>query len=165
MALEPAITDLDHLKAHPAIAKLVGWNSAAVEGAKFDRDEISIYVDRSLIRETCVLLRDDRDCPFNYLADITCVDWFPSEPRFEVVYHLLSISKKERVRLKVRLEGSSPALDSVTQVWPAANYFEREVYDLFGVRFAGHPYLRRILMPEDWEGHPLRKDYPVEGYR
>ncbi len=165
MPLQPAIIDLEQLKNHPAVAKLVAWNPAAVEGAKFDRDEMSIYVERSSIRDACVLLRDDTDCPFNYLADITCVDWFPSEPRFEVVYHLLSISKKERVRLKVRLDGSSPALDSVTLVWPAANYFEREVFDLFGVRFAGHPYLRRLLMPEDWEGHPLRKDYPVEGYR
>jgi NADH-quinone oxidoreductase subunit C len=165
MPLQPAITDLEQLKNHPAVAKLVAWNPAAVEGAKFDRDEMSIYVERSSIRDACVLLRDDTDCPFNYLADITCVDWFPSEPRFEVVYHLLSISKKERVRLKVRLDGSSPALDSVTLVWPAANYFEREVFDLFGVRFAGHPYLRRLLMPEDSEGHPLRKDYPVEGYR
>ena len=165
MPLQPAITDLEQLKNHPAVAKLVAWNPAAVEGAKFDRDEMSIYVERSCIRDAGILLRDDADCPFNYLADITCVDWFPSEPRFEVVYHLLSITKKERVRLKVRLDGSSPALDSVTQVWPAANYFEREVFDLFGVRFAGHPYLRRLLMPEDWEGHPLRKDYPVEGYR
>jgi len=88
-----------------------------------------------------------------------------SEPRFEVVYHLLSISKKERVRLKVRLDGSSPVVESVTPVWPGANYFEREVFDLFGIRFTGHPYLRRIMMPEDWNGNPLRKDYPVEGYR
>jgi NADH-quinone oxidoreductase subunit C len=165
MPLQPAITDLEQLKNHPAVAKLMAWNPAAVEGAKFDRDEMSIYLERSCIRDACVLLREDADCPFNYLADVTCVDWFPSEPRFEVVYHLLSISRKERVRLKVRLEGSSPALDSVTAVWPAANYFEREVFDLFGVRFSGHPYLRRLLMPEDWEGHPLRKDYPVEGYR
>lgn len=165
MPVAPAITDLEQLKNHPAVAKLVAWNPAAVEGAKFDRDEMSIYVERSCIRDACALLRDDADCPFNFLADVTCVDWFPSEPRFEVVYHLLSHTKKERVRLKVRLDGGSPALDSVTQVWPAANYFEREVFDLFGVRFAGHPYLRRLLMPEDWEGHPLRKDYPVEGYR
>jgi NADH-quinone oxidoreductase subunit C len=165
MPLQPAVTELEPLKNHPAVAKLIAWNSGAVEGAKFDRDEMSIYLERSCIRDACALLRDDPDCAFNYLADVTCVDWFPSEPRFEVVYHLLSISKKERVRLKVRLEGSSPALDSVTQIWPAANYFEREVFDLFGVRFAGHPYLRRLLMPEDWEGHPLRKDYPVEGYR
>jgi NADH-quinone oxidoreductase subunit C len=165
MPLQAAITDLEQLKNHPAVAKLVTWNPAAVEGAKFDRDEMTIDVERSFIRQACALLRDDGDCAFNYLADVTCVDWFPSEPRFEVVYHLLSLEKKERVRLKVRLEGSSPALDSVTAVWPAANYFEREVFDLFGVRFAGHPYLRRLLMPEDWEGHPLRKDYPVEGYR
>jgi len=160
-----AITDLEQLQTHPAIAKLLAWNPAAVEGAKFDRDEMTIYIERSVIREACVLLRDDSDCPFNFLADVTCVDWFPSEPRFEIVYHLLSIPKKERVRLKVRLGSSGPALDSVTSVWPAANYFEREIFDLFGVRFTGHPYLRRLLMPEDWEGHPLRKDYPVEGYR
>jgi len=162
---QPAITDLQQLKNHPAVAKLMAWNSSAVEGAKFDRDEMSIYLDRSFIREACALLRDDSDCPFNFLADVTCVDWFPSEPRFEVVYHLLSIPKRERVRLKVRLGSASAKLDSVTSVWPGANYFEREIYDLFGVRFAGHPYLRRLLMPEDWEGYPLRKDYPVEGYR
>ncbi|HLB88960.1 MAG TPA: NADH-quinone oxidoreductase subunit C [Terriglobales bacterium] len=165
MPLAPAITDLEQLQTHPAIAKLLAWNPAAVEGAKFDRDEMTIYIERSVIREACVLLRDDSDCPFNFLSDVTCVDWFPSEPRFEIVYHLLSIPKKERVRLKVRLGSNSPALDSVTSVWPAANYFEREIFDLFGGRFTGHPYLRRLLMPEDWEGHPLRKDYPVEGYR
>jgi NADH-quinone oxidoreductase subunit C len=165
MPLAPAITDLEQLKAHPAVGKLLGWNSNAVQGAKFDRDEMTIYVERTLIREACVLLRDDSSCPFNFLADVTCVDRYPAEPRFEVVYHLLSIPKKERVRLKVRLEGGSPAVDTVTSVWPAANFFEREVYDLFGVRFIGHPYLRRLLMPEDWEGNPLRKDYPVEGYR
>jgi len=165
MALAPAITDLEQLKDHPAIARLIAWNSAAVEGAKFDRDEMTVYVERSAIREACSLLRDDPGCMFNYLSDVTCVDWFPSEPRFEVIYHLLSISKKERVRLKVRLGSDNPALESVTSVWPGANYFEREVFDLFGVRFLGHPYLRRLLMPEDWEGHPLRKDYPVEGYR
>jgi NADH-quinone oxidoreductase subunit C len=165
MPLTPAVTDLQQLKTHPAIAKLLAWNSAAVEGAKFDRDETTIYIERSWLHEACVLLRDDPGCPFNFLSDVTCVDWFPSEPRFEVVYQLLSIPKKERVRLKVRLEGTAPAIDTVTSVWPAANYFEREVFDLFGIRFTGHPYLRRLLMPEDWEGYPLRKDYPVEGYR
>jgi len=165
MPHSPAITDLEKLKDHPALALLLAWNAAAVESAKYDRDEITIYVERSSIRDACVLLRDDRRCPFNFLADVTCVDWHPTEPRFEVIYHLLSIPQKERVRLKVRLEGSSPVIESVTSVWPAANFFEREVFDLFGVRFTGHPYLRRLLMPEDWEGHPLRKDYPVEGYR
>ena len=165
MALSVAVTNLEELKGHPAIARLQAWNASAVQSAKFDRDEMTIYVDRENIREACALLRDDAECAFNFLSDVTCVDWYPAEPRFEVVYHLLSIPKKERLRLKVRLDSSSPVVESVTAVWPGANYFEREVFDLFGVRFSGHPYLRRLLMPEDWEGHPLRKDYPVEGYR
>jgi NADH-quinone oxidoreductase subunit C len=164
MAIVPAITNLEELKSHPAVARLLAWNPSAVQGAKFDREEMTIYVDRAGIREACALLRDDAECAFNFLSDVTCVDWYPSEPRFEVVYHLLSLSKKERVRLKVRLNSGSAAVESLTSVWPGANYFEREVFDLFGIRFTGHPYLRRILMPEDWEGYPLRKDYPVEGY-
>jgi NADH-quinone oxidoreductase subunit C len=165
MTLGPAVTDLQQLKGHPAVARLLAWNSQAVEAVKFDREEMTIYIERSAIREACALLRDDASCPFNYVSDVTCVDWYPSEPRFEVIYHLFSIPNKERVRLKVKLNGDAPALDSVTSVWPGANYFEREVFDLFGVRFNGHPYLRRIQMPENWEGFPLRKDYPVEGYR
>jgi NADH-quinone oxidoreductase subunit C len=165
MALTPAVTDLEQLKGHPAVARLLAWNAGAVEGVKFDRDEMTIYVGRDFIREACALLRDDSACPFNYLSDVTCVDWYPQEPRFEVIYHLLSIPKKERVRLKVKLNSDSLALDSVTPVWLSANYAEREVFDLFGIRFNGHPYLRRLLMPENWEGHPMRKDYPVEGYR
>jgi NADH-quinone oxidoreductase subunit C len=165
MPLVPPITDIEELKNHPAVARLLAWKDSALQSVKFDRDEMTLYVDRSDVREACALLRDDPECPFNFLSDVTCVDWYPSEPRFEVVYHLLSIPKKERVRLKVRLSSSSPSVDSITSLWPGANFFEREVYDLFGVRFAGHPYLRRIMMPEDWEGHPLRKDYPVEGYR
>ena len=165
MALAPAITDLEQLKSHPAVARLLEWNTAAVQGVKFDRDELTIWVNKHLIREACAILRDNPTCPFNYLCDVTAVDWFPSQPRFEVVYHLLSIPKKERVRLKARLDDESPVLESVTSVWPAANALEREVFDLFGVRFTGHPQLERLLMPDDWEGHPLRKDYPVEGYR
>ena len=165
MTLVPAITDIEQLKGHPAVARLLAWKPAAVVGVKFDRDEMTIYVDRANIREACALLRDDAECAFNFLSDITCVDRYPAEPRFEVIYHLLSISKKERVRLKVRVDSASLTVDSLTSLWPGANYFEREVFDLFGIRFTGHPYLRRLLMPEDWEGHPLRKDYPVEGYR
>lgn len=165
MALAPAITDLEQLKEAPALARLLAWNAAAVLGAKYDREELTIYIDRPFIREACVILRDDPGVQFNFLSDVTCVDWYPSEPRFEIVYHLLSMQQKDRVRLKVKLSGSDPSLESITSVWPAANFFEREVFDLFGVRFQGHPYLRRILMPEDWEGHPLRRDYPVEGYR
>jgi NADH-quinone oxidoreductase subunit C len=165
MALAAPITDIEQLKAHPALGRLVEWNAAAVEAVKFDRDELTIWIAKEAIGEAATRLRDFPECPFNYLADLTCVDWYPTEPRFEVVYHLLSIPNKERVRLKVRLDGSSPAIESVTLIWPSANHYEREVFDLFGVRFAGHPNLTRILMPDDWEGNPLRKDYPVEGYR
>ena len=165
MPLAPPVTDMEQLKDHPAIVRLSASKSITIEGAKFDRDEMTIYIERGSIRDACVQLRDDSACPFNFLSDVTCVDWYPQEPRFEVIYHLLSIPNKERVRLKVRLDGNSPSLESVTSIWPAANFFEREVYDLFGVRFEGHPYLRRLLMPEDWDGNPLRKDYPVEGYR
>ncbi len=163
MALEPAITDLEVLKDNPALGTLLSWRREAIEAAKWDRNELSVVIQRESLREACALLRDSAQ--FNYLSDITCVDWYPSEPRFEVIYHLLSIPKKERVRLKVRLTGSDPNVESLTSLWPGANAFEREVFDLFGIRFNGHPFLRRMMMPEDWEGHPLRKDYPVEGYR
>lgn len=165
MPLAPAVTDLEQLKSHPALARLLGWNPAVVQGAKFDRDELTLWIEKGVIREVCAILRADPACPFNYLADLTAVDWYPSDPRFEVVYHLLSIPRKERVRLKARLDGSSPVIESVTSVWPNANFYEREVFDLFGIRFTGHPHLERLLMPDNWEGHPLRKDYPVEGYR
>ena len=165
MALAPAITDIEQLKSHPALARLLEWNTAAVQAVKFYREELTVWIDKHLIRDACAILRDDPQCPFNYLCDVTAVDWYPSEPRFEVVYHLLSIPQKERIRLKARLDGSSPVIESITSVWPSANYFEREVFDLFGVRFTGHPLLQRIMMPDNWEGHPLRKDYPVEGYR
>ena len=95
----------------------------------------------------------------------SAVDWYPSEPRFQITYHILSHGLKRRVRLAVRLDGGDAVVDSITPVWPSANFYEREVYDLFGVHFGGHPRLTRIMMPLDWEGHPLRKDYPVEGYR
>lgn len=165
MPLTPPITDLEQLKGHLAVARLLAWNPASVTGVKFDREEMTIYVDRANLREACAVLRDDAECAFNFLSDVTCVDWYPAEPRFEVIYHLLSIPNKERVRLKVRLDSGSLAVESLTSVWAGANYFEREVFDLFGIRFTGHPYMRRLLMPEDWEGNPLRKDYPVEGYR
>ncbi|MFB3812740.1 MAG: NADH-quinone oxidoreductase subunit C [Terriglobales bacterium] len=161
----PAITDIERLKDRPAVARLLAWNSQAVTGASVDRNELTIYVDRPFIRDACAILRDDPELSFDFLADVTCVDWYPNEPRFQVVYHLLSMRRKERLRLKVRLSGDDPRVESITSVWPAANFFEREVFDLFGVHFEGHPYLRRIMMPENWEGHPLRKDYPVEGYR
>jgi|SRR5579872_712418 len=163
MALQPAITDLEQLKDSPAIAAL--QSASLIEAAKFDRDELTVYVNRASIRQACDILRDGIGTHFNFLSDITCVDVHPLEPRFEVIYHLLSHSQKDRVRLIARVPGGDPTIDSLMGQWPAANFFEREIYDLFGVHFLGHPNLRRIMMPEDWHGHPLRKDYPVEGYR
>lgn len=165
MALEPAINDIELLKGRPAVAKLLSWRPEALQAAKWDRDELTLWIDRHSIRECCEVLRNDPTTDFKFLADITAVDWWPAEPRFEVVYSLLSFSRKERIRLKVKLSGADTVIDSITNLWPGANAFEREVFDLFGIRFQGHPYLRRIMMPDDWEGHPLRKDYPVEGYR
>jgi NADH-quinone oxidoreductase subunit C len=163
MPLTPAVTDLEQLKDRPILAALLAWNQSAVQGARFDRNELSIYIARENIREAVAYLKDKGLTDF--LSDVTCADYYPREPRFEMAYHLLSIARKERVRLKVKLSGDDPVIESVTPVWPSANFFEREVFDLFGIRLLGHPYLRRIMMPEDWEGHPLRKDYPVEGYR
>lgn len=130
--------------------------------AKFDRNELTIAVDRENILDAGRALQK---AGYNLLEDVTAVDWYPSEPRFQITYHILSISLKQRLRLIVRLDSDSAAVESVTSIWPAANFYEREVFDLFGVHFGGHPNLRRIMMPEDWNGHPLRKDYPVEGYR
>ena len=165
MPLAPAITDMEQLKDAPEIQLLSGANTQGVTGAKYDRDELSIYVDRDFAREAVALLRDDTKLRYTYFADLTCVDWYPNEPRFEIAIHLLSMANKARVRLKVKLHGDDAIMQSLTPVFPSANYFEREVFDLFGVRFDGHPFLRRIMMPDDWKGHPLRKDYPVEGYR
>ena len=163
--LAPPISDIEQLKERPALAKLLAWNAAAVQAAKLDRDELTITVERAQIREACAVLKAEASTKFNFFSDLTCVDRYPQEPRFEVVYSLLSHARKERIRLKVKLAADDASLESITGVWPAANLFEREIYDLFGVRFSGHPNLRRLMMPEDWEGHPLRKDYPVEGYR
>ena len=165
MALQPAITDLEQLKDRPEVATLLARNAAAVTAAKFDRNELTIWVERIALRDACLTLKNDAQLQYNALADITCVDWYPREPRFEVVYQLFSTSNKKYVRLKVRLSGDDANVDSLTPLWPGANFFEREVFDLFGVRFDEHPNLTRIMMPDNWEGHPLRKDYPVEGYR
>jgi len=129
------------------------------------RGEVTIVVPRERLRRTAEFLCGERALGYTLLSDLSSIDRFPVEPRFEVNYHLVSMSRKERLRLKVRLSGSDPVVETVTPVWPGANWPEREVFDLFGIRFEGHPDLRRIVLPADWEGHPLRKDYPVEGPR
>ena len=148
--------------ANPAIVSLLALEPRLIANAKFDRGELTLTIARESIVAAAQAVQQ---AGYNFLEDVTCVDWFPSEPRFQIVYHILSHALKARVRLNVRIESMDPSLDSILPVWPAANFYEREIFDLFGVRFAGHPNLRRIMMPEEWEGHPLRKDYPVEGYR
>ena len=145
---------------HPLVKKLKEkFGDAVIDASEF-LGQLSIRVKASRIVEVCDALKTDADTPFNYLSDLTCVHYPDNrDAPFEVVYSLYSISKNERVRLKV---ATSDGIESVTSLWPSADWPEREVYDLFGVVFHNHPDLRRILLPPDWEGHPLRKDYPLE---
>jgi len=153
------------LESNLALQKLRAFDAAAVEEARLFRDEVTLYISPGHLTRTCEFLRDEPGLKFKFLADVTALDLYPQEPRFEIVYHLLSLETAQRLRLKVRLPGEDPRIASAVPVWPAANMFECEVFDLFGVVFENHPYLRRIMLPEKWEGHPLRKDYPTEGYR
>ena len=130
--------------------------------AKFDRNELTITVARENIVVACEAVKA---AGYNFFEDVTAVDWFPQEPRFQLSYHIVSHGLKERVRLRVLLDSRDASVPSITSAWPSANFYEREVFDLFGIDFPGHPRLTRIMMPENWQGHPLRKDYPVEGYR
>jgi NADH-quinone oxidoreductase subunit C len=125
-------------------------------------DQPTISVPAPSLTQVALALRDGPALRFTFLADLTAVDWWPREPRFEVVYHLVSLEHRVRLRLKVRLPGDRPELRTVQAVWPAANWLEREVWDLLGIVFSEHGDLRRLLMPDDWQGHPLRKDYPVQ---
>jgi len=144
---------------------LRSWNPKAVAEVIEFRGETTVVVPRELLRAAAEHCHQDGKLQYNFLTDATCVDRFPAEPRFELNYHLVSIPRREKVRLRVWLTGNDPVVDSLVPVWPGANWLEREIFDLFGIRFSGHPDLRRILLPEDWEGYPLRRDYPVEGYR
>jgi len=138
------------------------YPQAIVEATTF-REESTLGLRTEDLLEVCRYLRDDPELSFHFLTDLCGVDRYPAEPRFEVVYHLCSLKTKERLRLKVFLPEASPALPSVFSVWKAADWLEREAYDMFGIAFTGHPDLRRILLTPDWEGHPLRKDYPLRG--
>ena len=153
------------LESNLTLKKLKEFAPRAVEEAREFRGEITVYLRSDMLIRACEFLRDEPSLSYKFLSDVTAVDLYPNEPRFEVVYHLLSLKNAERLRLKIRTGGDAPRVDSLVPVYPSANAFEREVFDLFGIQFAGHPYLRRILMPEDWEGHPLRKDYPITGAR
>jgi NADH-quinone oxidoreductase subunit C len=153
----------DNLKEFAVAASVDTFDPEAVTGGKHDRGELTIEISPAKIVSVCGFLKYDQQ--FTRLSSVTAVDWWPAEPRFEVVYHLHSIERKQRLRLKCRLSGNEPAIKSVTSVWRSANWYERETWDLFGIRFLEHPDLKRIMLPEDWQGHPLRKDYPVTGNR
>jgi len=139
-----------------------------VQGMMSHAGQVGVLLRKDRLREVCLFLRDDAAIRMDHLADLTAVDYsaYPGDtgPRFEVVYNLISTLHRHRIRLKVRVPEEDPRVETVSSVWNTANWHERETYDLMGVRFDGHPDLRRILMPEDWEGHPLRKEYPLKGY-
>ena len=146
---------------------LVASLQQAVPGAQFERvasvdPHTTLYMSRDDVPAVARALHGDLTLAFTLLAELTAADFWPREPRFEVIYILVSLSHRTRLRLKVRLQGDDAHLATVSGIWPAANWLEREVWDLFGIEFDGHPDPRRLLMPEDWEGYPLRKDYPVQ---
>ena len=145
---------------HPLVKKLKAQFGEAIGDASEFIGQLSVHVDGERIVEICNFLKNDSEASFNYLSDLTCVH-YPDRRQtpFEIVYNLFSIENNERVRLKAAAKDS---IETVTSVWPAANWLEREVFDLFGVTFKNHPDLRRLLLPPDWEGYPLRKDYPLE---
>jgi NADH-quinone oxidoreductase subunit C len=146
----------------PAIIEIL---QPEVAGASYEVgksvDSPTLYVPADTLVATCLVLRDHPRLRFNVLVEVTAADYLPREPRFEIVYHLLSVPNKLRLRLKVRV-GADGSVPTVQSVWKGAGWPEREVWDMFGVFFDGHGDLRRLLMPEDWEGHPGRKDYPVQ---
>src|SRR5438046_73399 len=153
----------DNLSQHPLAAAVDAFDGDSVKSGKHERNELTLEIAAGKIVSVCGFLKYDQE--FVRLSTVTAVDRYPAEPRFEVVYHLHSVARNQRVRLKCRLRGADPVIESVTQVWSGANWYEREVFDLFGINFLNHPGLRRILMPEAWEGHPLLKDYPITGSR
>ncbi|HSL24224.1 MAG TPA: NADH-quinone oxidoreductase subunit C [Vicinamibacterales bacterium] len=143
----------------PALQRAV---AGAVEQVSYFVGDWTLIVGRDRLPDVARWLRDDASAQFDFCSDVTATDW-PSRPqRFDVIYMLYSVPLRHRVRLKVRA-GEQETVPSMAGVWPAANWLEREVFDMFGVRFEGHPDLRRILMPDEWQGHPQRKDYPLEG--
>jgi NADH-quinone oxidoreductase subunit C len=149
------------------VAALIASLQQAVPGAQFESApsvdlHTTIYVSRDDVPAVARALRDAPDLAFTFLAELTAVDFWPREPRFELIYILVAFASRSRLRMKVRLGADDASVSTVSGIWPAANWLEREVWDLFGIEFDGHPDPRRLLMPEDWEGYPLRKDYPVQ---
>jgi NADH-quinone oxidoreductase subunit C len=151
------------LKDHAAAMALEAALPDSITGGHAERNEPTLWIEPARILEVCRYLKDQQQ--FVRLSGITAVDWLPADPRFEVVYLLHSLQRNQRLRLKCWIAEAEPEIESVVGVWRTADWYEREVFDMFGIRFRNHPDLTRILMPSDWEGHPLRKDYPVHGHK
>jgi NADH-quinone oxidoreductase subunit C len=149
--------------ARPDVAAAAEALPGAISSGQETHGEATLYVDPAHLIALSRFLKNQQG--YERLSAVTCVDWYPREPRFEVVYQLHSIAKNRRLRLKVTLASEKAEVESVTGVWRSANWYEREVFDLFGVTFLNHPDLRRLLMPEGWVGHPLRKDFPIHGHK
>ena len=156
---------LANANASVVIDRLRAWKSESVTQVIEYRGETTIVVPHRLLLATAEQCKVDPELNFNQLSDATCVDRFPNEPRFELNYQLLSIPRLARIRLRTSVSGQQPVIDSLEPLWPGANWMEREIFDLFGIRFEGHTDLRRILLPDEFEGAPLRRDFPVEGKR
>jgi NADH-quinone oxidoreductase subunit C len=154
-----------NVNASAVIDRLRAWKPESVSQVIEYRGETTIVVPHKLLLATARQCKDDSELNFNQLSDATCVDRFPNEPRFELNYQLLSIPRLARIRLRTSVSGQQPVIDSLEPVWPGTNWMERELFDLFGIRFEGHSDLRRILLPDEFEGAPLRRDFPVEGKR
>jgi NADH-quinone oxidoreductase subunit C len=153
----------DVLKDHAVALALDAAMPGVIKAGHAEHNEPTLWIDAARIVEVCQYLKGEQH--FVRLSAITAVDWLPSDPRFEVVYLLHSLDRNQRLRLKCWVAESAAEIDSVTGIWRTANWYEREVFDMFGICFRNHPDLIRILMPSDWEGYPLRKDYPVHGHK
>ena len=146
----------------PILRRLLDAHGEAVNATHANLGDATAVVREFYLLEVMRFLRDDAALAFEMLSDVCAVDYLPRVPRFEVVYHLYSVTKNHRLRVKVLVDGKAPSVPSLTALWPSADWMEREVWDLYGIRFEGHPDLRRILLYDEFEGHPLRKDYPKE---
>lgn len=160
---EAQIMIVESVLARPEVAAAVVAYPGAITAGQESHGEFTVQVDPAHLVSLANFFKQQQG--FERLSAVTCVDWFPREPRFEVVYQLHSIRHNKRLRLKVILHGTNPEVESLVGVWRSADWYEREVFDLFGVTFLHHPNLKRILMPEGWVGHPLRKDFPVHGHK
>ena len=159
------MTQLANAGAQVVVEHLRSWNAQAVSQVIEYRGETTIVIPKELLRATAQKCKVDPALLFNLLCDATCVDRYPVEPRFELNYHLVSIPRRDRIRLRTSVSVQHPVVDSLEPVWPGANWLEREIFDLFGIQFTGHTDLRRILLPDGFEGFPLRRDFPTEGKR